>query len=158
MANKTIYIPDDEVEIYERCKAIAGKSLSSVILNALKLYLAQKDAEEKGMEKYDLWVGVEDLHDYVADYRGKRIKFVALELAQHKDDDEAEALTMRLFKTAKGKYLLHTVHHDKAKLVCNSSYAIYDDYNSLKALGLPIELLRKADKLMPDIEYEILDV
>lgn len=158
MANKTIYIPDDQVEIFDKCKEIAGKSLSSVILNALKLYLMQKDIEEKNMKEHDLWVGVEALNDFTNEDRGKRIKFVGKELSTYTYEDCTNTYDMKLYKTRKNKYLLYSVSLDKPKAECISTYSIYDDFKSLYKLGLPRELLSNAEKLMPDITYEVLDI
>lgn len=159
MANKTIYVPDDDVEVFERCKAVAGKSLSSVILNALKQYLVQKEAEGSGMQEFNLWVGVENLSEHAGRIEGKRIVFVGAELAEFKDDLRNENITIRVFKTQKGKYIVHTVILDKEKMECESYYTRYEDFKELSQPGrLPGQLLNDLQKVRPDIELEILDV
>jgi hypothetical protein len=43
--NKTIYIRDEDVPVWERAKELAGEKLAPVIVEGLKRYIADKDAE-----------------------------------------------------------------------------------------------------------------
>jgi hypothetical protein len=43
--NKTVYLPDDEVEVWEKARRLANDRLSPVILRALKEFIMTKEAE-----------------------------------------------------------------------------------------------------------------
>ncbi|MGA3206020.1 MAG: hypothetical protein ABSF12_26300 [Bryobacteraceae bacterium] len=55
--NKTLYLPDDEAETWEKARRLANDRLSPVILKALKEYIMTKQAEASeaaGFERIEL--------------------------------------------------------------------------------------------------------
>ena len=55
--NKTLYLPDDEAEIWEEARRLANDRLSPVILRALKEYIVSREAEvaeAAGFERIEL--------------------------------------------------------------------------------------------------------
>jgi hypothetical protein len=57
IVNKTIYLPDDEAETWEKARRLANDRLSPVILGALKEYIMTKEAEATeaaGFERIEL--------------------------------------------------------------------------------------------------------
>jgi hypothetical protein len=64
--NKTIYLPDDEAETWEKARRLANDRLSPVILRALKEYIMTKEAEASeaaGFERIELeFEDSEDCH------------------------------------------------------------------------------------------------
>jgi hypothetical protein len=57
MPNKTIYISQDDLPYYEEAKRLAGKSISSVIAEALKAYILDAKKKESAMKEVKLPVG-----------------------------------------------------------------------------------------------------
>jgi hypothetical protein len=51
--NKTIYVRDEDVPIWERAKELAGDKLSPIIANALKRYVTEREARQKGFERLE---------------------------------------------------------------------------------------------------------
>jgi len=49
--NKTIYLRDEEVPIWERARELSGDKLSPVIVGALKQFIAEKEADAKGFQR-----------------------------------------------------------------------------------------------------------
>lgn len=49
--NKTLYIRDEDAPVWDRARELAGDKLSPVIVDALKKFVAQKEAEQKGFER-----------------------------------------------------------------------------------------------------------
>src|SRR5271163_433697 len=45
IVNRTLYLPDDEAETWEKARRLANDRLSPVILRALKEYIMTKEAE-----------------------------------------------------------------------------------------------------------------
>jgi len=84
MANKTIYVKDEDLQIFEEAEKLGGDSLSSVIAEALRRFVATKKAEQQGMQEYTLSVGV--LRSQ-GDDDTRKVRFVGRLLA------EAEVLT-----------------------------------------------------------------
>ena len=44
--NKTLYIRDEDIEVWDRAREIAGDKLSPIIVAGLKRFIAEKEAEE----------------------------------------------------------------------------------------------------------------
>ncbi len=83
MPNKTIYVRDEDVSLFEEAEKLGGDSLSGIIAEALRRFVATKKAEQQGMQEYTLSVGI--LHAQGDDTR--KVRFVGRLLA------EAEVLT-----------------------------------------------------------------
>ncbi len=49
--NKTVYLRDDEVPIWERARELADDKLSPIIVSALKSFILQKEAEAKDFQR-----------------------------------------------------------------------------------------------------------
>ena len=109
MANKTIYVKDEDLQIFEEAERLGGDSLSGIIAEALRRFVAVKRAELYGMREHALTVGV--LRSQGAD-DVRKVRFVGRKLA------EAEVLTgqtssrddrgtcYRIYQTKAGKILI----------------------------------------------------
>lgn len=156
MANKTIYLTEEGEEIFKKAKEMAGDSISSVITASLKKYVLNKEAEEKGLGEVILWVGTEDLPDHV---EGKRIKFVGKLLSQSEmwlGTDHN--LRQSLYYTRKGQFLLYSVDENKPAMHFDSYTKIYPSFKEVQAAGLPSDLIFHAEKQLPDVPCEELDI
>jgi hypothetical protein len=49
--NKTLYLRDEDGPVWERARQLAGEKLSPVVVEALKKFVAEKEAEVKGMQR-----------------------------------------------------------------------------------------------------------
>jgi hypothetical protein len=62
--NKTVYLRDeDEVSVWERARELSGDKLSPVIVSALRVFIASKEAENAGHER--ILVEFNDLNDHM---------------------------------------------------------------------------------------------
>jgi len=84
MPNKTIYVREEDLPVFEEAERLGGDSLSSIIAEALRRFVDVKRAELFGMQEHVLHVGV--LRSQGADDI-RQIRFVGRKLA------EAEMLT-----------------------------------------------------------------
>lgn len=156
MANKTIYLTEEGEEVFRKAKEMAGDSISSVITASLKKYVLNKEAEEKGLGEVVLWVGVEDLPDHV---EGKRIKFVGKLLSQSEIQiGHDRYLEQSLYYTRKGQFLLYSVDEDKPAMHTETYTKIYPNFKEVQAAGLPGNLVFLAEKQLPDVPCEELDI
>lgn len=109
MPNKTIYVKDEDLQVFEEAEKLGGDSLSAVIAQAVKRFVQVKRAEQQGMKEHILTVGV--LRSQGADDT-RKVRFVGRLLA------EAEVLTgqtssrddrgtyYRIYQTKAGKILV----------------------------------------------------
>lgn len=58
MPNKTIYVKDEDLGLFEEAEKLGGESLSGIIAEALRRFVATKRAEVQGMKEHILTVGV----------------------------------------------------------------------------------------------------
>jgi hypothetical protein len=52
--NKTVYLRDEEVPIWERARELSGDKLSPVILGALRAFIVRTEAELRGFERIEV--------------------------------------------------------------------------------------------------------
>ena len=70
--NKTIYVSEGDLKLYQRAQELAGGNLSSAITNALKRYLDVEDARTAGYEDVIVKVGIGG---------GRKVRFTGVLLA-----------------------------------------------------------------------------
>ena len=58
MPNKTIYVKDEDLAIFEEAEKLGGDSLSAVIAEAVKRFVSVKRGEGADMKEYTLNVGI----------------------------------------------------------------------------------------------------
>jgi hypothetical protein len=52
--NKTVYLRDEEVPIWEKARELAGDKLSPIIVTALRRFIAENEASAKGYNRIEL--------------------------------------------------------------------------------------------------------
>lgn len=107
MPNKTFYVPEKEVPRYERVKSkveSAGGTLSGLFMDAMKDYEEASDAEAAGVSEVILFDGDEDCE--TGESSGESVRFYGRLIGTGTVYDPGET-TQSLYKTKKGKYLLH---------------------------------------------------
>jgi EXLDI family protein len=57
MPNKTIYVSDDDMPLFERAQELSGDKLSSVIARALRRFVEVEEARGRGLEEITVLVG-----------------------------------------------------------------------------------------------------
>ena len=57
MPNKTIYVSDDDLPLFERAQQVSGDNLSSAIVRALRRFVEVEEARKKGFEEITVLVG-----------------------------------------------------------------------------------------------------
>jgi hypothetical protein len=110
--NKTIYLPDEEAETWEKARRFANDRLSPVVLKALKEYIMTKEAEvaeAAGFERIE--VEFDDSDDSGLPkrkaFRGKWIFSPGNPLRRWRDLDETEGHAYAVAVTAKGGVVVY---------------------------------------------------
>lgn len=100
MPNKTIYVSEDDMPLFERAKSISGDNLSATISLALGMYVEQHEAKEKGFEEVTLKVGK------VA-YAMKRFEGRLLAKAVTPNNDDKPGEAFEVYETPKGNLVVY---------------------------------------------------
>ena len=155
--NKTIYIRDEDLPIWERARELAGDKLSPAIVAGLKRFVADKEAEEaaaKGFERISVKFNDADDHyiPRVKAFVGKWI--IPLDKparATNEDGDRRWSYSVAI--TAKGAAVFFWVEEDRDTLAehfkvfpsLESAAADHQlDWTARKAiqmLGVPVDEL-----------------
>lgn len=157
MPNKTIYVSDEDLPVFKKAQDLAGESLSAVIVNALKKYIIDTEAWRKGFTDIVLWDGTEDVIN--KSVRGKRIKFMGRKLSSCTGTDprnDAIHYEYNIYQGASGKFLLHTVIENQGSFDFENE--IISEFSKFRTMGLPGRLLMDAEKQLPEIPCEEIDV
>ena len=169
MPNKTIYVSDQDVTLFEEAKNIAGEALSSVISRALKEYVARHQEKAKGMKEIALKVGSSGAE--------REQRFVGAQVGDWSgfSDDKQWWLSAAIYRTQKNNWAIYFVHVCKASLLTNKKqwkesgdYLINSKSSELLVATtpeglknkLPIELFKKLKELAEREEtpVEYLDI
>jgi EXLDI family protein len=109
MPNKTIYVANDDQPVFEHAQSLAGDNLSSVIVRALKEFIARNESQAKGYKDITVQVGSKGLQ------REKHFRGRLVIKWNGPDDAKKGWLQARVFRTAKGGWAVEvnrTPHPD----------------------------------------------
>jgi EXLDI family protein len=101
MPNKTIYVSDSDLPIYNRAQELAGGNLSRAISTALRRYV---DAEEGRLEGY------KEITVHVGPGTGRnrqRQRFTGIKLGEWVRSNDRKAEIYRVYRSRSGKFVVH---------------------------------------------------
>ena len=183
MPNRTIYIADADVPLYEKAQKLAGDNLSAAIAHALRAFVEREEARQSGYQ--DITVKVGKGHPYIQQqFRGRVLAKRHLKMA-----NEARILIMNVYQTARGRFAVYTrnqpnwsgwskksgkggnwdrdwdwSHGDKSSYDWSAYYEdtemrldVYDTLEELKE-NIPEELYDAITRYLRGGEVEILDI
>ena len=151
--NKTIYIRDEDVGIWDRARELSGDKLSPVIVAALKRFVAEREAQPRGYERI-----VVEFNDSLDNYLPKAKAFLGRWIISREDplieQDGSERTAYAVAETAKGAVVVFRLDEDAyggefAKLLtypsmesaARDSRANYGVREAVKRRGVPVEEL-----------------
>lgn len=169
MPNKTIYVSEQDVTLFEKAKEIAGEALSSVISIALREYVAKHEKKAQGMKEISVRIGKSEAE--------REVRFVGVESGKWQGFDDSKEWWMQatIYRTQKSNWAVHLVTVSKATLLTNrrawkaSGDYLIDARNAVLHIGvtpkdfeklLPLELHKTLVQLMDKNEkpVEYLDI
>ncbi len=109
MPNKTIYVRDEDISLFEEAERLGGDSLSGIIAEALRRFVATKRAEQQGMKECNLTVGV--LRSQ-GDDDTRKVRFVGRLLAEAEvftgqtSDRDDRGTDYKIYQTQAGRILV----------------------------------------------------
>ena len=101
MPNKTIYVSDGDMPLYQRAQEYAGGNLSAAISAALKRYIDVEESRTAGFEEIVVRVGVG---------AGRKVRFMGVLLGTWMDATPNTVHHYNVYRTQKGKFVLHHSH------------------------------------------------
>jgi EXLDI family protein len=99
--NKTIYVSDGDVPLYERAQQLAGGNLSQAIAKALRRWVDLAEG---------LGDGYQDVHVRVGLGNGRKVRFVGALVGQWKTGGVGDVVReehYRVYQGRTGRYVLH---------------------------------------------------
>ncbi|OAT70904.1 hypothetical protein AWB85_06400 [Mycobacteroides immunogenum] len=97
MPNKTIYVSDNDAELYRRAQEIAGGNLSAAISAALKRYVELEDAHKEGYDEITVRVGAGT---------GRKQRFVGILLGEWGAYTSKRVTVHRVYRSRSGKFVI----------------------------------------------------
>jgi len=101
MPNKTIYVAEDDLPLFERAQQLAGGNLSSAVARALRRFIEVETAHQAGYEEITVPVGPPGSR------RQKRFFGVRLIRWQHHLADRGRVEVFSIYRTRGGHYAVH---------------------------------------------------
>lgn len=98
MPNKTIYVSDGDLALYQRAQELAGGNLSGAIANALRRYVDVEEGRREGFDEIVVRVGGR---------KGRKVRFVGVLLGEWVNSSSSRAETFRVYRGRTGKFVVH---------------------------------------------------
>ena len=102
MPNKTIYVSDGDLPLFERAQELAGDNLSSAIVQALRRFIEIEQARQEGLEEITVLIGA------AGNLRRKRFLGTLLVKWLTKSARGKGTDILNVYRTAKGRLALQT--------------------------------------------------
>ncbi len=96
--NKTIYVSDSDLSLYQRAQELAGGNLSAAISNALRRYVDVAESLGEGFDEITVRVGIG---------AGRKVRFTGALVAEWVDTSTNRVASFRVYRGRTGKFVLH---------------------------------------------------
>jgi EXLDI family protein len=96
--NKTIYVSDGDLPVYQRAQDLAGGNLSAAIAGALRRYVDIEEGRKEGFDEITVRVGPKP---------GRKVRFVGVLLGEWVSTTPTRVETYRVYRGRTGKFVLH---------------------------------------------------
>lgn len=98
MPNKTIYVSDDDLPLYQRAQELAGGSLSSAITGALRRYVEIEEGRRVGYDEITVQVGPGV---------GRKQRFSGVLIGEWGHSTAKRVEVFRVYRTRTEKFVVH---------------------------------------------------
>jgi EXLDI family protein len=96
--NKTIYVSEGDMPLFQRAQELAGDNLSAAISAALRRFV---DVEEGRAEGFD------DITVRVGPAPGRKVRFIGVLLGEWVNTSPSRVETFRVYRGRTGKFVVH---------------------------------------------------
>ena len=105
MPNKTIYVADGDMPLFQRAQELSGSNLSATIAQALRRLVELEEGKLEGFDEITVGVGPG---------QGRRQRFVGVLLAELGRSTKDRVEQFHVYRSRTGKYVLHTEKSEEA--------------------------------------------
>ncbi|MGW4771440.1 EXLDI protein [Nocardia sp. NPDC004278] len=140
MPNKTIYVADDDLPLFQRAQELVGGNLSGAVTTALRRFIELEEGRLEGYDEVVLRVG----HNGV-----RQVRFSGALLGEYRDVNEERIEHVRVYRSRKGKFVMHAQYSNWDEYPQNSNW-IKDLTNWRRMLGV-------GDQDWGDFIFEVVD-
>lgn len=98
MPNKTIYVSDGDLPLYDRAQKLAGDNLSAAVSAALRRYVDVEEGRREGFDEITVRVGLG---------KGRKVRFSSVLIGEWVNTLQSRVETFRVYRTRTGKFVLH---------------------------------------------------
>jgi EXLDI family protein len=96
--NKTIYVSDDDLPLYQRAQELSGGNLSAAISAAIRRYVEVEEGRQEGYEEITVKVGLG---------AGRKVRFSGVLLGEWLATTSTRVEAFRVYLSRKGKFVVH---------------------------------------------------
>jgi EXLDI family protein len=96
--NKTIYVSEGDLPLYQRAQELAGDNLSAAIAAALRRYVDVEEGKGEGFDEITVRVGPG---------RGRKVRFTGVLLGEWASQTGGRYETTRVYRGRTGRYVVH---------------------------------------------------
>jgi EXLDI family protein len=96
--NKTIYVSDGDLPLYQRAQALAGDNLSAAIAAALRRFVEAEEGRRQGFDDIIVRVGPAP---------GRKVRFTGILLGEWVNTSHSRVESFRVYRGRTGKFVLH---------------------------------------------------
>jgi EXLDI family protein len=97
--NKTIYVSEGDLPLYQRAQELTGDNLSAAIAAALRRYVDVEEGKREGFDEIIVRVGPG---------KGRKVRFTGVFLGEWLNTSFSRVETFRVYRGRTGKFVLHT--------------------------------------------------
>ncbi|MEC3914331.1 EXLDI protein [Nocardia sp. CDC160] len=99
MPNKTIYVSDDDLKLFQRAQELVGGNLSGAIVTALRRFIELEEGRQQGYDEVVLKVGKDGV---------RQVRFSGQLLTHWHQMANERIEDIRVYRTRKGAYAVHS--------------------------------------------------
>jgi EXLDI family protein len=96
--NKTIYVSDGDLALYDRAQELAGGNLSAAIAKALRRYVDVEVGRREGFDEISVRVGPK---------AGRKVRFTGVLLGTWGNSTAGRAEIINVYRSRTGKFVVH---------------------------------------------------
>ena len=155
--NKTIYVSDGDLTLYERAQEFAGGNLSAAIAGALRRYVDAAEGLQEGFDDITVRVGIG---------AGRKVRFTGVLVGEWMDTHPNRVEQFRVFRGRTGKYVLHVERSPEYWMVDSegkpAGWRGHLGIGNIKYGGSPkeatLEVVATLDELRDKVPSELYDM
>ncbi len=96
--NKTVYVSEGDLPLYQRAQELAGDNLSAAITAALRRYVDVEEGLQEGFDEITVRVGPKP---------GRKVRFTGVLLGEWLNTTTSRVETFRVYRGRTGKFVVH---------------------------------------------------